>query len=74
MVAIVIHGNSAEVKEPKGSFHPSIVRTLQKIPKFRSLFNQLGFKQEVRRMGIKSLMSIATDSRVECFTAESHAN
>ena len=74
MVAIVIHGNSAEVEEPKGSFHPSIVRTLQKSPKFRSLFNQLGFKQEVRRMGIKSLMSIATDSRVECFTAESHAN
>ena len=39
VVAVVIHGNPAEAEEPEGSFHPSTVRTLQKNPKFRSLFN-----------------------------------
>ena len=74
VVAVVIHGNPTEAEESKGSFHPSIVRTLQKNPKFRSLFNQLGFRPEARRVATESLMSIATDSRMECFTAESHTS
>ena len=49
VVVVVIHGNPTKVEESEGSFHPSIVRTLQKNPKFRSLFNQLGFGPESRR-------------------------
>ena len=71
---MVIHGNPAELEESEGSFPSSIVKTLQKSLKFRSLFNQLGFGLEVRRIAIESLMSIATDLRVECFTVESHAS
>ena len=71
---MVIHGNPAEPEESEGCFHSSIVRTLQKSLKFRSLFNQLGFGLEVRRIAIESLMSIATDLRVECFTVESYAS
>ena len=74
MVAVVILGGFTEVEEPEGSFHPSIVRTLKESPKFRSLFNQLGFGPEVRRIAIESLISIAADSRLECFIAESHAS
>ena len=75
-MAVVIYGNLAEVEveESKGSFHLSTVRTLQKSPKFRSLFNQLGFGLEARRIATESLMSIATDSGVECFTVESHTS
>ena len=71
VVAVVIHGNPAE---PEGSFHLSIVRTLQKNPKFRSLFNQIGFGPEARRVAIETLMSIEADSGMECFMAESHAS
>ena len=74
VVAVVIHGNPAEAKKSEGSFHLSIVRTLQKNPKFRSLFNQLGFGIEARRVATKSLMSISIDSVMKCFTAESHAS
>ena len=74
VVAVVIHGNWAEAEEFEGSFHPSTVRTLQKNPKFRLLFNQLGFGPEVRRVATESLMSIVADSGMECFTAESHAS
>ena len=74
MVAVVIHGNPAETGESEGSFHPNTVRTLQKNPNFRSLFNQLGFGLEVRRVAIESLISIAADSGMECFTVESHAS
>ena len=74
VVAVVIHGNPAKVEELEGSFHPSTVRTLQKNPKFKSLFNLLGFGPEVRKVATKSLMSIARDSRMECFTTESHAS
>ena len=49
VVAVVIHGNPTKAEEPEGSFHPSIVKTLQKNPKFRSLFNLLGFGPEVRK-------------------------
>ena len=71
---MVIHGNPVEAEKSKGSFYPSIVKTLQKISKFRSLFNQLGFGLEARRIATKSLMSITADSGVQCFTAESHAS
>ena len=74
VVVVVIHGNPAKAEEPEGSFHPSTVRTLQKNPKFRSLFNQLGFRPKARRVATESLMSIAADSGMECFTAESHAS
>ena len=76
VVAMVIHGNLAEAEEEEleGSFHPSTVKTLQKNPKFKPIFNQLGFWQEARRIATKSLMNIAIDSEVECFTVESHAS
>ena len=74
MVAIVIHRNPTEAREFEGSFHPSTVRILQKNPKFRLLFNQLGFGPKVRRVATESLMSIAADSGMECFTTESHAS
>ena len=70
----MIHGNPAEAEEPEGSFHLSIVKTLQKNPKFRSLFNQLGFGPEVRRVATKSLMSITADSGMGCFIVESHGS
>ena len=74
VVAVVIYGNPAEAKEPEGSFHLNTVKTLQKNPKFRSIFNQFGFWPKARRVVIESLMSIAADSGIECFTVESHAS
>ena len=74
VVAVVIHGNPAEAEESEGSFHPSTVRTLQKNPKFRSLFNQLGFGPEARKVATEPLMRIAIDLGMECFTAESHVS
>ena len=74
VVAVVIHGNPTKAEESEGSFYPSTVRTLQKNPKFRSLFNQLGFGPEARKVATESLMRIARDSGMECFTAELHAS
>ena len=51
-----------------------MVRTLQKSPKFKSLFNQLRFGPKVRWIATESLMSIAADSGGECLTVESHAS
>ena len=61
----MIHGNPVEAEKSEGFFHPSTVRTLYKNPKFRLLFNQLGFRPEARRMVIKSLISIAADLGME---------
>lgn len=74
VVVVVIHGNPADAKAEKseGSFDPNTIRTLQKSLKFRSLFNELGFGLETRRIATESLMSIATNSGVECFTTKSH--
>ena len=73
---MVIHGTlaEAEVDESEESFHLSTIKTFQKIPKFRSLFNQLGLGLEARGIAKESFMSIAANSGVECFIAESHAS
>ena len=34
----------------------------------------MGFRPEARRVATESLISIAIDSGIECFTAESHAS
>ena len=39
VVAMVIHGNLAEAKESEESFHPNTVKTFQKSPKFRTIFD-----------------------------------
>ena len=74
MVVVVIHGNlaDAEAEKSEGSFDPNTIRTLQKNLKFKSLFNELGFGLETRRIAVESLISIATNSGVECFTTKSH--
>ena len=73
VVVVVIHGNPADAKAEKseGSFDPNTIRTLQKNLKFKSLFNELGFGLETR-IAAESLISIATNSGVECFTTKSH--
>ena len=50
------------------------VRTLQKSPKFKSLFNQLGFGPEARNAVTKALITIAVESGATCFTVEAHAS
>ena len=56
------------------SLVPVAVRTLQKSPKFKSLFNQLGFGPEVRNPATEALITIAAKSGATCFTAEAHAS
>ena len=44
VVAIVIHGNPIDIEgeDARESFHPNIVRTLQRNPKFRSFIQSTG--------------------------------
>jgi hypothetical protein len=79
VVLVVIHGNVSdmEVEESaaaSSSLVPAAVRTLQKSPKFKSLFNQLGFGPEARNAATEALITIAAESGATCFTAEAHAS
>jgi hypothetical protein len=79
MVSVVIHGNvnDMEVEESaaaSSSLVPAAVRTLQKSPKFKSLFNQLGFGLEARNAATEALITIAAESGATCFMAEAHAS
>ena len=76
---MVIHGNVSdmEVEESavaSSSLVPVAVRTLQKSPKFKSLFNQLEFGPEARDAATEALIIIAAKSGATCFTAEAHAS
>ena len=54
---------------------PSIaISALQRSPTFRTLFNQLGLKEESRRTVTEALVSIAASSGIHCLTAEAHAS
>uniref|UniRef100_A0A2N9FRU5 Retrotransposon gag domain-containing protein n=1 Tax=Fagus sylvatica TaxID=28930 RepID=A0A2N9FRU5_FAGSY len=79
VVSVVIHGNvnDMEVEESAAASSflvPATVKTLQKSPKFKSLFNQLGFGLEARTAATKALITIAAESGATCFTTESHAS
>ena len=53
---------------------PTTIFALQRSPTFRTLFNQLGLKEESRRAAIEALVSITTCSRIHCLTAKAHAS
>ena len=77
LVVIHINVNDIEVEEfaaASSSLVPTTVRTLQKSPKFKSLFNQLGFGPEARNATTEALITIATESGATCFTVEAHAS
>jgi hypothetical protein len=73
---VVIHGNVADLDMDKEEAAPlkSTIMALQKSPKFRSLFDQLGLGAEARKMATGALVSIATEFDAQCFTAEAHAS
>uniref|UniRef100_A0A2N9FUQ4 RNA-directed DNA polymerase n=1 Tax=Fagus sylvatica TaxID=28930 RepID=A0A2N9FUQ4_FAGSY len=78
-VSVVIHGNASDVDtdEPiaaNSAMTPAAVKTLQRNPRFRSLFNQLGLNPEARTAATEAIMAIAADSGAHCFTAETHAS
>ena len=67
MVSVMIHGNVSDMEAEESaaassSLVPAAVRTLQKSPKFKSLFNQLGFGPEARNAATKALITIAAES------------
>jgi hypothetical protein len=79
VVSVVIHGNVSDMEADESaaassSLVPTAVRTLQKSPKFKSLFNQLGFEPEARNAATEALITIAAESGATCFTEEAHAS
>ena len=50
------------------------VRTLQKSPKFKSMFNQLELGPKARNAAIEAIIAIVANSWTTCFTAKAHAS
>uniref|UniRef100_A0A2N9ER07 RNA-directed DNA polymerase n=1 Tax=Fagus sylvatica TaxID=28930 RepID=A0A2N9ER07_FAGSY len=78
-VSVIIHGstNDMDVSESAATnpaMPPAAIRALQRNPRFRSLFDQLGLNPEARTAATEAIMSIAAESGTHCFTAEAHAS
>uniref|UniRef100_A0A2N9G4J3 Retrotransposon gag domain-containing protein n=1 Tax=Fagus sylvatica TaxID=28930 RepID=A0A2N9G4J3_FAGSY len=76
VVSVVIHGNVSDMEAEESaaassSLVPAAVRTLQKSPKFKSLFNQLGFGPEARNAATEALITIAAESGATLFYGRS---
>uniref|UniRef100_A0A2N9INS0 RNA-directed DNA polymerase n=1 Tax=Fagus sylvatica TaxID=28930 RepID=A0A2N9INS0_FAGSY len=79
VVSVVIHGSTSDVNVDESAtastaMTPTAIKTLQRNPRFRSLFNQLGLNPEARTAATEAIMAIAADSGAHCFTAETHAS
>jgi hypothetical protein len=79
VVSVVIHGSAsdADMDEPaaaSSAMTPAAIKTLQRNPRFWSLFNQLGLNPEACTAATEAIMAIAADSEAHCFTAETHAS
>ena len=78
-VSVVIHGSASDVDMDEtvaanSAMTPTAIKALQRNPRFRSLFNQLGLNPEARIAATEAIMAIAADSGAHCFTAETHAS
>uniref|UniRef100_A0A2N9IIW6 Integrase catalytic domain-containing protein n=1 Tax=Fagus sylvatica TaxID=28930 RepID=A0A2N9IIW6_FAGSY len=79
VVSVVIHGSAsdANMDEPvaaSSTMTPAAIKTLQRNPRFRSLFNQLGLNPETRTAATEAIMAIVADSEAHYFTTETHAS
>uniref|UniRef100_A0A2N9GKK5 Integrase catalytic domain-containing protein n=1 Tax=Fagus sylvatica TaxID=28930 RepID=A0A2N9GKK5_FAGSY len=79
VVSVIIHGSASDIDMSESAatnpaMTPATIRTLQRNPKFRSLFDQLGLNPEARTAATEAIMSIAAESGTHCFTAEAHAS
>ena len=79
VVSVVIHGNAsdADLDEPVAAstvMTPTAIKTLQRNPRFRSLFNQLGLNPEAYTAATEAIMAIVVESGAHCFTTETHAS
>jgi hypothetical protein len=78
-VSVVIHGSASDADMDEhvvanSAVTPAAIKTLQRNPRFRSLFNQLGLNPEARTAATEAIMAIVADSGAHYFTAETHAN
>ena len=77
VVFVFIHAgidDADEELEESLSTNPTTIKTLQRSPKFRFLFNQLGLGPDARKAATKAIVNIATGSRSQRYTAEAHAS
>jgi hypothetical protein len=79
VVSVIIHGSAsdADMDEPvvaNSAMTPAAIKTLQRNPRFQSLFNQLGLNPEARTAATEAIMAIAADFGAHCFTTETHAS
>uniref|UniRef100_A0A2N9G8V4 RNA-directed DNA polymerase n=1 Tax=Fagus sylvatica TaxID=28930 RepID=A0A2N9G8V4_FAGSY len=79
VVSVIIHRNASDMDmdEPAAAstaMAPAAIKTLQRNPRFRSLFNQLGLNPEARTTATEAIMAISAESGAHCFTVETHAS
>jgi hypothetical protein len=79
VVSVVIHGNASDADMDESAatstaMMPTAIKTLQRNPRFRSLFNQLWLNPEACTVAIEAIMAIAVESGAHCFTAGMHAS
>jgi hypothetical protein len=79
VVSVIIHGNAsdANMDEPAAAstaMTPTAIKTLQRNPRFRSLFNQLGLNPKACTAATEAIMAIVAEFGAHYFTAETHAN
>uniref|UniRef100_A0A2N9G276 Retrotransposon gag domain-containing protein n=1 Tax=Fagus sylvatica TaxID=28930 RepID=A0A2N9G276_FAGSY len=76
-VSVVNHAETEDTDEELEdslSTNPAAIKTLQRSPKFWSLFNQLGLGPDARKAAIEAIINIAAGSGSQCYTAEAHAS
>uniref|UniRef100_A0A2N9I1Y1 Reverse transcriptase domain-containing protein n=1 Tax=Fagus sylvatica TaxID=28930 RepID=A0A2N9I1Y1_FAGSY len=79
VVSVVIHGSTSDAGMDESAtastaMTPTAIKALQRNPRFRSLFNQLGLNPEARTAATEAIVAIAADFGAHCFTAETHAS
>jgi len=67
--AVLFHNGVDEIETASNIGMPPVaISALQRSPTFWTLFNQLGLKEESRRVATEALVSIAASSRTHCLT------
>ena len=70
VATVVICTNPGEDEEENPTLPAATITTLQRSSKFKNVFDQLGLTAKERNIATEALVSIASETGIECLTIE----
>lgn len=74
VTVIICHGEADDISNERNTQRSTISQALHQSPKFKSLFDQLGYEPQACLIATEALMKISEDHGPQCYASKAHAS